>query len=314
MVYCNMVLEEEDDVAGFLGVHIERNTSNGTVKLTQKGLTLRIIEALGIDDLPPLDRPASDVLSSDPEGDPPNCTFNYASVIGMLWYLYGHSRPDLGFAVSQAARFAFSPKRSHELALIEIGQYLKGTLEEGLILKPRPFDELQMDAYVDSDFMGMYGKEPRNDPSNVKSRTGYVICLNGCPVIWSSKLQDSISTSTMMAEYYALSSCMREVLPLRELVMTVGKSLGIKEDCLTQFKTTVWEDNNGALTLANLEPGQSTPRSKFYDVKVHWFRSKLKPNAIVVEKIDTSIQQADMFTKALPIEAFERLRKLLMGW
>ena len=31
----------------------------------------------------------------------------------------------------------------------------------------------------------------------------------------------------MMAEYYALSEAMREVLPLRNLVKTVGAGLGI---------------------------------------------------------------------------------------
>ncbi len=307
-------LEEEDSVAGFLGVHLDDKTIPGAVKLTQHGLIDRIIEALGVEDLPPVDTPSTEVLGTDPEGDPPDCTFNYASVIGMLWYLHGHSRPDLGFAVSQAARFSFCPKRSHELALIRIGQYLKATRSEGLIMKPGPIGEFKMDAYCDSDFMGLYGKEDRNDPLNVKSRTGFVICLNDCPIIWSSKLQDSISTSTMMAEYYALSTCMRDVLPLRELVKTVAKGLKLDESCYTSFKTTVHEDNNGCLTLCNLDPGQSTPRSKFYDVKVHWFRSKLVPNQVVVKKIDTKIQLADLFTKPLVKETFCHLRKLMMGW
>jgi hypothetical protein len=49
------------------------------------------------------------------------------------------------------------------------------------------------------------------------------------------------------------------------------KGFGLDEHCLTAFKVTVWEDNDGCLTLANLAPGQQTPRSKFYDCKVHWF-------------------------------------------
>ena len=318
-----MSLEAEDEVAGFLGVHIKRDPTTGEVTLTQEGLTKRIISALGCDDLPGVDTPADDVLGKDEDGEPANCTFNYASVIGMLWYLYGHSRPDLGFAVSQSARFAFAPKRSHELALIRIGQYLKKTADKGMILKPMSSDSFKMDAYVDSDFMGLYGKEKRTDPTNVKSRTGFVICINDCPIIWSSKLQEGIALSTMMAEYYALSTCMREVLPLRELTKGVAKGLGIAEDCLTDFKTTVWEDNNGALSLANLEPGQATPRSKFYDCKVHWFRSHITRegaklanprDGIYVRKIDTKVQLADLFTKPLPREIFEHLRKLLIGW
>ena len=55
----------------------------------------------------------------------------------------------------------------------------------------------------------------------------------------------------MMAEYYALSTCMREVLPMRELIQTVAKGVGLNEKCATTFKTTVWEDNNGALALVS---------------------------------------------------------------
>ena len=230
----------EEDVAGFFGVHIER--TKDYVKLTQKGLTKRIIEALQVEELPAVSTPADSVLGKDVDGDPPNCSFNCASIIGMLWYLYGHSRPDLGFAVSQAAQFAFPPRRSHELVLTHIGQYLKGTMNEGMIMKPMKTDSFQMDVYVDSDFLGSYGTEPRTDPDNVKNRTGYVILLNDCPIVWNSVLSQDFALSTMMAEYYAL----REVLPLQDLVKVVAEGCGIRSDCLTTFKTTVWEDNMGA--------------------------------------------------------------------
>ena len=65
------------------------------------------------------------------------------------------------------------------------------------------------------------------------------------------------------------------MLPLWELTKTVAKGLGISQDVVTEFATTVWEDNNGALTLANLEPRHNTPRLKFYDSKVHWFRQHI---------------------------------------
>ena len=311
----SMVLEEEDDAAGFLGVKITR--TDDEIKLTQEGLTKRIIEALKIDDLPAVDTPAEEVLGKDLDGDPAEGAFNYASVIGMMWYLYGHSRPDLGFAVSQCARFSFCPKRSHELALIRIGQYLKGTIDKGLILKPMSTDRFQMDVYVDVDFMGKYGSERRDDPDNVKSRTGYVILLNDCPIIWGSKLQESIALSTMMAEYYALSSTMREVLPLRDLVKRVAQGCGLNDDCTTDFKTRVHEDNNGVIALCDLDPGQHTARSKHFDSKVHWFRAHLKcqgSNSLTVNKVETREQLADMFTKPLSKDAFQYLRKKLMGW
>ena len=68
-----------------------------------------------------------------------------------------------------------------------------------------------------------------------------------------------------------------------------------------------------ALTLAQMDPGHNTTRSKHFDSKVHWFRSHLKPD-ITVKHIDTELQLADLFTKPTPREIFVRLRKLLMGW
>ena len=70
----------------------------------------------------------------------------------------------------------------------------------------------------------------------------------------------------------------------------------------------------GALTLANMEPGRVTPRSKFYAIKYHWFHSYLKPNKITVEKIATDQQRADIFTKGLTHGIFQNICKLLCGW
>ena len=311
----DMALEVEDDVAGFLGVDIKKDRATGCVTLKQDGLKKKIIEALKIDDLPAVYTPADRTLGKDEDGEEPHCDFNYSSVVGMIFYLYSHSMPEIGFAMSQLARFTFSPKRSHELALIRLGQYIKGTLanQQAMIVKPMKLDEFRMDVYVDSDFMGLYGHEDRNNPDNVRSRTGYVVMLNGCPVIWKSALEQSISTSTMMAEYYALSSAMREVLPLRNLVREVGDALGLQHMIATTFQCTAHEDNQSCQILANLEPGRQTPRSKFYDVKVHWFRSMLSKD-IRVMWIDTKAQISDIYTKPLAREDFERLRLMLSGY
>jgi hypothetical protein len=265
-----------------------------------------------------VDTPATECLGKDEHGDPPQGNFNCSSIIGMLWYLHKHSRPELGFACSQVARFTFNPKRSHELALIRIGQYLKGTRDKGLIMKPTTFEKFAMDCWTDSDFMGKYGTEQRSDPENVKSRGGYIISINGCPISWQSKLIDTICLSTMMAEYYALSIAMREVLPLRELVCTVGRGLQLDDKVISTFKVTVWEDNMGALTLANMDPGQNTSRSKHFDSKTHHFRQHLQNkgdgNDIVVCKVASDQNVADIQTKPLSRELFQRLRKMIMGW
>jgi hypothetical protein len=162
-----------------------------------------------------------------------------------------------------------SPKYSHVVALEHIGLYLKGTLEEGLILPP--CGDLDMDVYVDADFVGLWTHEDNQDPSCVKSCTGFVICISNCHVIWTSKLQQEICLITMEAEYNALSYAMHSVLPFKSTVHAIANGIGLSEHQLARFRTSVWEDNAGALVLVNMEPGRITPCSKHYAIKYHWF-------------------------------------------
>ena len=137
----DLTLEVEDSVAGFLGVHIECNKMDGSIKLTQLGLAQCIVEALDVSQLPRKDTPASTTpLVQDKDRDPLNGVYNYASVIGMLQYLQNQTQPDITYAISQCAHFVHSPKQSHKIALEWIGQYLKGMLQEGLILKSTFFE------------------------------------------------------------------------------------------------------------------------------------------------------------------------------
>jgi len=63
-------------------------------------------------------------LPKDPDGEPHDLGFNYASVVGMAMYLCNNSRPDITFAVHQCARHSFNPKRMHAEYLKKLGRYL----------------------------------------------------------------------------------------------------------------------------------------------------------------------------------------------
>lgn len=117
-------------------------------------------------------------------------------------------------------------------------------MDQGLILTPS--GKLLIECFVDADFAGLWQHEDKEDPSCVKRRSGFVICLSDCPVICGSKLQHQISTSTMEAEYTALSYTMRELLPFKRLVEYVAASVGFSDDETTTFRATVYEDNRGA--------------------------------------------------------------------
>ena len=121
----------------------------------------------------------------------------------------------------------------------------------------------------------------------------------------------------MMAEYVALSSAMREMLPLKRLVKTVAKVVTGDDNVKVVTKSDVFEDNNGALTVATLP--RITPQSKFFAVKLHFFKEHVRtsdnPNGeILIQKIETVNQLADIMTKGLVQAKFEPLRDRLMGW
>ena len=311
----NILFREEDSVAGYLGVHIDRK-DDGSIHLTQKGLAERIVEALNLNnfDSTAVETPCTGYLPLDEHGEDAHEDFSYRSIVGQLNYLQGHSRCDIGMATSQVARYVHRPKRSHELALIQIGRYLKGTLDKGLILKPTNNDSFKMDVYVDAAFACGWGTEVGTNPDSVKSRTGYIIEIANCPVIWVSKLQSTIATSTMESEYTALSMALRAAIPLLAVVSSVTEGLHYHKHKQLTFKATVHEDNQGALILAKLEPGRHTVRSKFYALRLHWFRSWIIPNDIEVQFIASLDQKADFLTKALAPRVFKANRKLSMGW
>ena len=298
---------------GFLGIDIKHEGNKTT--LTQSGLTSRIIEAISLCSknstkcMTPAELRA---LPCDLNGEPYQGPINYGSIIGMLLYLTGHSRPDCSFAVHQCARYTFAPKASHVVALKRIGRYLKGTIDKGLILDPR--DDLTIDCYPDADFAGLWGYDDPQDPHCVRSRTGYVITLCGCPVLWASKLQTEIALSTMEAEYIALSTACKDLFPLIDLIQELGGCVGLDINKTANLHTRIHKDNAGTLTLGKLKPRWMTPRIKHYAIKYHWFREHLGPRNIDLIKIDSSEQLGDIFTKGLGRVKFEYLRKQLMGW
>jgi Reverse transcriptase (RNA-dependent DNA polymerase) len=308
----DMELNKEDDVAGFLGVKMNRSET-GSIELLQTGLIDRIITAMGLEGAAPKKTPATVTpLPKDADGDDCTEAFNFGSVVGMLMYLCGHSRPDIAYAVHQCARYLHCPKASHEKGLKHIGQYLLSTRNRGLIMKPN--GTLKVDMYVDAAFAGLWGYEDKHDPSCVKSRSGFVVMVGGCPILWGSKLQTEIALSTMESEYIALSESMKHLVHLKRLIVAVANAIGHDADETMNILSTVFEDNAACLILGKLEAPRMTPRTKHFAIKYHWFHELLEPMGIELVYVNTLEQIADILTKGLTQPKFEALRLLLCGW
>ena len=133
---------------------------------------------------------------------------------------------------------------------------MKGTINEDLSLKLNlQADEFTVDIYVDAAFAGGWSTELGTNTDSVESCTRYFIEVIGCPVIWCSKLQPCIATSTMESEYTALFMSLRAAIPLMVVTSAINKGLDFVHLRLLIFKATIHEDNIVALQLAQLEPG-----------------------------------------------------------
>jgi hypothetical protein len=305
-------LTVEGDVSDFLGVKIDRQ-SNGEVHLTQPHLIDSILELLQLQGdkckVKTIPAASSRILLGHKSSLPHDSSFDYRQVIGKLLYLEKSTRPDIAYAVHQCARFAADPKVEHAQAVRWIARYLKGTKDKGIILKPL---EQSFECYVDADFAGNWDPSDTVSPSTAKSRSGFVIKYAGCPIVWASKMQTEVALSTTEAEYIALSTALRECIPLMRLLEEMkGEGFDVVVT-KPQVKCRVFEDNSGAIELATVH--KTRPRTKHLNVKYHHFRHHVDSGEIEVVSIKSEEQQADLLTKPLSEELLERHRMKIMGW
>jgi len=302
-------LTKEGTFSEFLGIQYSSD-SDGNIHLSQEGLIKKILSTTGLEGANPNKLPAKcEPLGMDPDGEPFDEPWNYPSVVGMLLYLSTNTRPDITFAVSQVARFTHSPKKSHGIAVKIIVRYLKGTLKQGTIVSK--FHALDVEGYSDADFCGLFGYDPSHLISSAQSRSGYIIKVAGCPLVWKSQLMQSVCLSTAESEYYSLSLLMRALIPIRALLHEMISMLQIP--CNVQaVKFTVNVDNMAAITHAVEQ--KITSRTRHYHSKMHHFWAEINEGQYDIIYCRTSEMIADYLTKGLPVDKFVYIRHKVQGW
>jgi len=303
----------EGDICDFLGVKIDRRP-DGTIHLTQPHLIEQILEEVRLDGdnvTTKLTPSKGSILKRYPNSEPFDKHFDYRRVIGKLNYLEKSTRPEIAFQVHQCARFAANPKKEHGYAIMWICRYLAATRDKGLIFKPTA---QSFDCYVDADFSGNWDKEEASttELDTARSRTGYLITYAGCPILWASKLQTLIALSTTEAEYVALSTALRDVIPLMELVKDLQQHGFDFTATQPTVHCRVFEDNSGAIEIANVHKWR--PRTKHINTQFHHFRHHVTTKQIIILPIDTESQPADIMTKMVTSKLFHQHRKTIMGW
>ncbi|CAM9934091.1 unnamed protein product [Heterosigma akashiwo] len=209
---------------------------------------------------------------------------------GTLAWVAKWTRLELAFTVHKLQRTQNNPEPKHFEAAERAFRYLKGTQSECLRLG----GDLVLRAFTDADFCA--------DRIDSKPVTGYVLLLGDAPIIWSSKLQGAVTTSTVEAEYLALRSAVKDIMWLRNLLVDLG--------CPQQEPTPVVEDNSACIEWAN-DLVVSEKNNRHFHVSYHLAKEQVSLGAIRMFFIRTHDQVADILTKALNAENFARHQRVL---
>jgi hypothetical protein len=112
-----------------------------------------------------------------------------------------------------------------------------------------------------------------------------------------------------MSSYFATTSS----LPIIDMVKELTQLVGLQARDMN-MNVSIHKDNSGALVLAEILPPQFTPRSKYYATKTIWFHEEIHKRGIKLNKIETSEQFSDIFTKGLTQATSEYPRAKIVGW
>ena len=254
----------------------------------------------------------------------------YMSLIGILRWMVELGRVDICTEVSMLSSHLALPRKGHLAALFHMFAYLKKHHNAEMVFDPTEphIDEAQfpredwshtvygevkedmppdmpaprgspmrMRVFVDSDHAG--------ETLTRRSRTGFIVFLNGAPIYWLSKKQTSCETSTFGSEFVAMKQATEYVRGLRYKLRMFG--IQCKEP------TFMYGDNQSV--LANTTAPDSTLKKKSNSIAYHFVREGCARDEWRTTYVNTSDNPADLMTKPLPSgEKRNRFVRMLLWW
>ena len=127
--------------------------------------------------------------------------------------------------------------------------------------------------------------------------------LAGGTILYRTKYQDTIAQSSTEAEFIAAADAGRHILYVRSIL----EQIGIPQ----QDATILYEDNQGALLLANAQ--QPTKRTRHMDIKHFILQQWVENDLIILKRIATADNYADILTKTTGRIIFTRHMNYIMG-
>jgi hypothetical protein len=245
----------------------------------------------------------------------------YWNGVGELIWAMTTCRPDVAYASVKLSEANACPHEHHFHGLKHALKYLYGTKEDGLyywhttprdefpegplpkinsnehdlLLDKRPeYNADVLHAYTDSDWA-----------SCVKTRRfeGSCIRLAGGTIAYKSKFQPTVAGSLTEAEFMSAYDTGKMRLFVRSILWDL--------DIPQEAATILYEDNDACTAMGNAK--KPTPCTRHIDIKYFSICEWIEPDLMLLERIDTSVNMSDHFTKGLSHVLFHRHADYLLG-
>jgi hypothetical protein len=141
---------------------------------------------------------------------------------------------------------------------------------------------IQINAFVDADHAG--------NRITRRSHTGFLIYANSAPIIWFSKAQTTVETSTFGSEFIA----MKIAVELLEALHYKLRMFGIPID----GASNVFCDNKSVVTNSTVP--ESMLKKKHNAIAYHRMRESVASGAMRIAYVQSKSNNANLLTKPLP--------------
>lgn len=230
--------------------------------------------------------------------------FSYRRGIGELIYAMVTTRPDISFAVIKLSQYASSPAKIHYDAVKQIFKYLYHTKTRGIIYWRNQINATLPTADIEncenpftddpeestSTLLAATDSDWGGDRKHRRSVTGFAIKLAGGVILYKTKYQSVIATSSTEAEYMAACESAKSILYVRMILEEL--------DLDQQMATSLYIDNNGALIMAN-NCGKSSKGTRHMDMKTKALQQWVEMDLISMKRLSIEYNLADAMTKPL---------------
>ena len=289
-----------------LGLTVSYNDDDLTCSLGQQGYIRKICERFGIDDKSRLPRTPLPTTHEDTKYTGPMDKERqrlFQQMIGCMTWCTHQTKPEAMIATSILSQHCQNPGEEHiDLARYTLG-YLYKTQEQGIVFhgSSEALDTVvpqrhKLWAMVDANLGGNAFDE--------RSRSCFVIMLNGGPVAVKIMKQTVTARSTGHAEMQALSILAQYLQFCTDLASELGYSTG---------SVRVLEDNSSVCLQAGGD--HQAMKSGHYRRDQAYVDEYVNAGKMFVDKVASKYNTADLGTKAVkPIELFEFLRDRMTGY